>query len=319
LPAARPAGSPWAALAGDGDLYLFADARQARGLLEPLAEGFTPPREGGRPGSLAPLLDRAEEVYACVYLPAPGGAGGPAADAPAVELAVTGRFSPDLVGLRLDWSCGWRRHPSKQATAQSSAPPYWSARGQPLEVGSPARGLLLAAAGRSGALERMQGRRLAPETGPVERARADDPRAGPFLAGAALYACLPSRRVAEPAGSGEGGAAGVLPLASPLFAMRMLWLAARRQGEQYELGVLAVLAGEPNARALAGLVRLVAAAWLRKAGVPEVTARLRALDIAVDAGGLAVRGLRLSEKELLALLRGGLPLGTGGAGARSGN
>jgi len=43
-------------------------------------------------------------------------------------------------------------------------------------------------------------------------------------------------------------------------------------GEQYELGALAALAGEPNARALAALVRLASGRLLRKAGVPEVTA-----------------------------------------------
>jgi hypothetical protein len=280
-------------------LYLFADVRQARGLLEPLVEGTA----SGKPGRMAPLWDRAAEVYACVYLQAGGGAGSPAAAAPAAELAVTGRFSPDLVGFRLDWSCGWVKHVPTPPLL-----PYWSARRSPLEVGSPVRGLLLAAAGRQGALEGMLGRRLQPATGPVERARADDPRIAPFLAGAALYACLPSLSVAKPAAGGTGG----LPL-------RELWLAARRQGDGYELGALAALAGEPNARALTGLVRLAAAAWLRKAGIPEVTARLRALEIVVEADGLAVRGLRLSEAELLALLQGVLLPPTEDAGARSGS
>jgi hypothetical protein len=88
--------------------------------------------------------------------------------------------------------------------------------------------------------------------------------------------------------------------------MHQLWLAARREADQYELGALASLAGTPNPRALAALVRLAAAALLRKASIPEVVARLRALEITAEAEGLTVRGLKLSETELLALLRGAL-------------
>ena len=142
-------------------------------------------------------------------------------------------------------------------------------------------------------------RRFTPQAGPVERARAGDPRVGPFLAGAALYACLPSRGVAKPA----AGAASGLP-------MHQLWLAARREGDHYELGALAALAGTPNPRALASLVRLAAAAWLRKASIPEVLARLRALEITADADGLTVRGLRLS--------RGGAARASAGSAAASG-
>jgi hypothetical protein len=280
LPSARRAESPWAALPDDGDLYLFADVRQARGLLEPLAGSLS----GGKPGRLAPLLDRSKEAYACLYL-ADAAAG-------AAELAVTGRWSPDLVSMRMSFSCGWVRHepalPSPASPASTTPPAYWSVRRGALEIGSPARGLLLAAAGRPGALERMMVRRLSVQEGLVERARASDPRVGPFLAGAALYACLPA------AGKVSG-----LP-------MHQLWLAARREADQYELGALASLAGTPNPRALAALVRLAAAALLRKASIPEVVARLRALEITAEAEGLTVRGLKLSETELLALLRGAL-------------
>jgi hypothetical protein len=227
---------------------------------------------------LDPLLNRTAEAYACLYLP--GAPGGDRPGEAAAELALTGRFSPDLVSLRLNFSCGWVRHESAPRLV------YWSAQRSPLEVGSPTRGLLLAASGRPGALERMMARRFTPQAGPVERARAGDPRVGPFLAGAALYACLPA-----------AGAASGLP-------MHQLWLAARREGDHYELGALAALAGTPNPRALASLVRLAAAAWLRKASIPEVLARLRALEITADADGLTVRGLRLAEAELLALLQG---------------
>jgi hypothetical protein len=282
LPSARRAESPWAALPDDGDLYLFADVRQARGLLEPLAGSLS----GGKPGRLGPLLDRSKEAYACLYL------ADAAAGAGAAELAVTGRWSPDLVSMRMSFSCGWVRHepalPSPASPASTTPPAYWSVRRGALEIGSPARGLLLAAAGRPGALERMMVRRLSVQEGLVERARASDPRVGPFLAGAALYACLPA------AGKVSG-----LP-------MHQLWLAARREADQYELGALASLAGTPNPRALAALVRLAAAALLRKASIPEVVARLRALEITAEAEGLTVRGLKLSETELLALLRGAL-------------
>ena len=305
LPSARPAESPWAVLPDDGDLYLFADLRQARGLLEPLAGSLG----GGRPGRLAPVLDRTQEIYGCLYLPDAGRTAG-------AELAVTGRWSPDLVSTRMSFSCGWVRRETAPASSSSpSSPPpststvYWRARRAALEVGSPARGLLLAAAGRPGGLERMMARRRSPHEGLVERARAGDPRVGPFLAGAALYACLPALGTAQP----PAGKVSGLP-------MRQLWLAARREADQYELGALASLAGTPNPRALASLVNLAAAALLRKASIPEVVARLRALEITADTGGLTVRGLKLSEPELLALLQGVLlPLAAGDANARSGD
>jgi len=290
LPAARVVESPWAALPSDGDLYLFADVQEARGLLQPLAAGFS----GQEPARLDPLLDRVEQAHACLYLgaagpaqtppPPAGEASGGAGEPPSgrgAELAVTGRFSPDLVSFRLGFSCAWARHES----ALPSAQPYWSARGRSLEVGSPAPGLLLAAAGRPGGLERMLARRLVPAAGPVERAREEDPQANRLLAGAAAYAYLP----ALPAGVS-------LPL-------RSAWVAARREGDQYELDVLAALAGEPNPRALAGLVRLAAAAWLRLAGLPDIVGRLRALQIEAGGGSVMVRGLRLSEAELLSALQ----------------
>ncbi len=255
---------------------------------------------------MEPLLDRAEEVYACLNLPVPGaaepGAGGGAGGA---ELAVTGRWSVNLLSARLDWSCGWTRH-----QPAPNAPPYWSARRGTLEAGSPAQGLLLAAFGRPGAVQRMAARRLSPQAGPVELAREQDPRVGPLLAGAVLYAFLPA--AAKPAGEREATPpAGGLPL-------RELWLAVHRAQDQYELGALAALAGAPNERALTALVRLAAAGWLRKAGIAEVAARLRALDIEVEEGGLSVRGLRLAEPEMLALLRSVLPP-AGGSDARGGD
>jgi hypothetical protein len=285
-------------------LYLYADVRQARGLLEPLAAAFAAPRDssavlgsGGKAGRAGPILDRSEEIYACLYLPAAGASAGPPT-VPAAELAVVGRWSPSLVSSRLDWSCRWVRH--RPPPDSTGSPPYWSARREPLEVGSPAPGLLLASSGRPGALERMMARRLSPQAGPVERAREEEPQAGLFLAGAALYAFLPMlpSRIAN-----RGEAGGGLPV-------RELWLAARRAQDQYELGALAALASpaagapsEPVARALTGLVRLAAASWLRKAGIPEVAARLRAMEIEMQAGGLIVRGLSLSEAELLALFQ----------------
>lgn len=276
--------------------------RQARSLLEPLAESLG----GGKPGRLAPVLDRAEEAYACLYLPD----GGAPARTGAAELAVTGRWSPDLVSLRMSFACGWVRHePAPPSSPSPTSPAYWSARRGALEVGSPARGLLFAAAGRPGALERMMARRLSAQEGLVERARAGDPRVGPFLAGAALYACLPALGTAQsPAGEVSG-----LP-------MHQLWLAARREADHYEVSALAALAGTPNPRALAGLVRLAAASLLRKAGIPEVLARLRALEITADGDGLTVRGFMLSEPELLALLQGALlPRAAGDADARRGD
>ncbi len=180
-----------------------------------------------------------------------------------------------------------------------------------MEVGSPAAGLLLLASGRPGALERMTARRLSPHAGPVELARGQEPQAGAFLAGASLYAFLPS--LPPPSSSAP---AGGLPV-------RELWLAAQRGQDQYELRALVALAptaaGEPNARALTALVRLAVAGWLRKAGIPEVAARLRAMDIEVQAGALSARGLRLAEPEVLALLQGALGPAVEDSDARGGD
>ena len=292
--------------------------RQARGLLEPLAARFAAGptlRDGGKAAQtgprMGPLLNRSEEVYACLYLPAPAASPG-APPVPAAELAVTGRWSPGPVSARLDWSCGWvRQQPSPDS------PPYWRARRSPLEVGSPVPGLLLVATGLPNALERMAARRLSPRAGPVERAREQDPQVGPFLAGAALYAFLPM-----PGTGGAAGASGAADKGGGL-PVRELWLAAYRGQDQYELGARAALAPapaeQPNARALTGLIRLAAAGWLRKAGIPEVAARLRAMDIEVQAGGLTVRGLRLAEPEMLALLQNLLGPAVEDSGARGGD
>lgn len=252
-------------------------------------------------GSLGPILDRSKEAYACLYLPSD--------PRPGAELALTGRWSHDLLAALLNSRSGWvRQEPPAPALS------YWRAQQSPLEVGSPAQGLLLASSGRPGALEQMMVRRLAALPGPVERAREQEPQVGPFLADAVLYACLPSL------GAGAEGGAGGLPL-------RGLWLAVRREQNQYELGVLAALARAPaddpeegpapDASALANLVRLALASQLRKAHIPGVAARLRATQIEVGAEELTVRGLRLSEAELLALLRDGL--GAEGADARGGD
>jgi hypothetical protein len=313
LPTARLAESPWASLPPDADLYLYADVREARALLDPLAAAFvgTKREGGGKAGRAAALLDRCEEGYAALYLPSQPGA------QPGAELAVTGRWSADMLSARLGWSCGWVRH------APATGMDYWSGRRGTLEVGSPARGLLLAAAGRPGALERMAARRLSPQAGPVERARGEEPRVEPLLAGAALYAFAPLGRIGPAGATAVGG----LPV-------RALWLTARRGQDRYELGALAALEGSPgrsppsatdgaaapNARALTGLVRLAAASLLRKAGIPEVAARLRAMEVEVDGGLLGLRGLSLSEAELLALLRGYLaPAAVEGSGARRGD
>jgi hypothetical protein len=303
---------------------------QARGLLEPLAASFVKPR-GGKAGRVGPLLDRSEQVYACLSLPEPGAAG-PAAGAAeplagagtaGTELAVTGRWSPSLLSARLDWSCGWSRHQSSPAS-----PPYWSERRSGLEVGSPAPGLLLAAFGQPGAVGRMSARRLSPRAGPVELAREQDPRVGPFLSGAALWAFLPAVAAGGGAAGSAGAGGGTAGSAGGGLPLRELWLAAQRGQGQYELGALASLrgapgsiaagAGAPSARALTALVRLAAAGWLRKAGIPEVAARLRAMDVEVQEGGLTVRGLRLAEPEMLALLQSVLPA-AGGPDARGGD
>jgi hypothetical protein len=283
--------SPWAPLPHDANLYLYADVQEMRGPAEVLVRAVSGAKAGDAGlradnAGLRALLDRAEEVYAGLYLRAP--ASGPAPGGPAVELVLTGRFSPELVGTRMSFSCGWVRHESFQ--------PYWSARKQPLEVGSPAPGRVLVSVGRPGALPRMMARGREPEASLVQRVLAENPPAAAFVTGAAAWAWLPLGGEAASSLPGSAAPGTALPL-------RSAWFAARREGGLYELEARAELAGQASPRALAAAVRLAAASLLRRAGLPELVAHLRAMEVAVEGQSLVVRGLRLSEEETLSLLK----------------
>lgn len=274
LPTARPPAEPWGLLAADADLYLYAEVPAVRGLLEPLAAGLVQ----GDAEDLRPLLDRAERAYAAVRLPP----GGPRS----VELALTGRLPAGMVTTRLSLSCAWVRH--------ESLPPYWRGRSRPLEVSAPRSGLVLAASGPAGSMQRLLGRWLEPGPG---LAGASEEGVPELLRGAGVYAQLP-----PPA------SAGGLPI-------RRLWLAGFPGPEGLRVSALLLLEGEANARALQNLVRLLAAALLRGAGLEGLVPRLRGLEITAAGGAVRVEGLTLSPSEVEALLA---PL-IGGRGGRGGN
>lgn len=245
-----------------------------RGLLEPLAAALPQEEREG----LRPLLDRAERAYAAVRLPP----GGPRS----FELALTGRLPAGLVTTRLSLSCAWVRHESSQ--------PYWRGRSRPLEVSAPRSGLVLAASGPPGSMERLLGRWLEPGPGLAGFSEAGVPE---LLRDAGVYAQLP-----PPA------AAGGLPI-------RRLWLAGSPGPEGLRVSALLQLEGEANPRALQNLVRLLAAALLRGAGLEGLVPRLRGLEVTATGSAVRVAGLTLSPSEVQALLA---PL-IGGRGGRGGD
>jgi hypothetical protein len=196
--------------------------------------------------------------------------------------AVVGRYSSEAIGWRLDWSCDWQRQPGQ--------PPSWRNRRLPLEVAAPERGLLLVASGPPQGAQALFARWRTPGpnplTGPEETEGAGLLQG--LLAGSLLYAYLPE--VPASAGAPPG-----LPLSD-------LWLAVRREAERYVVGALATLAEEQSPRVLLNVVRLAAAAWLRKAGVQDLAPRLKALEVEVSGRTVVVRGLSLGEGELLRAL-----------------
>lgn len=196
---------------------------------------------------------------------------------------MVGRYSPDAVGLRLDWSCDWRR--------QAGQPPVWSNRRLPLEVAAPERGLLLVGFGRPPEGQGLLARWRNPGPNPLERLDQAEPALRrELLAGSALYAFLPAPPPAL--GAAEG------------FPLSSLWLAARRQGDRYALGALALLDQEPNPRLMLNVARLAAAAGLRKAGLGDLVERLKELEVTVSGRTVAVSGLSLGQAELLQALGG---------------
>jgi hypothetical protein len=68
------------------------------------------------------------------------------------------------------------------------------------------------------------------------------------------------------------------------------------------VGALAALNEEQDPRLLLNVVRLAAAAWLRKAGVQDLVPRLKGLRVEVSGRTVVVQGLSLGEGELLRAL-----------------
>ena len=269
FPPSRPAAAPWGLLPADSELFLFADLQATRGLLEPLAGRLL----HSAPGQIGKLLERTDELYAGLRFQ-PGAP-------PQAEAAVWGRYSPDAVGLNLDWSCGWRRNPGE--------PPFWSNRRLPLEVAAPERGLLLVAYGTPPDARGLLARWRNPEPDPLVRLDLTEPALRrELLAGSDLYAFLP---VLPPA----LGQAAQLPIYS-------LWLAARRQGDGFTFGALALLDREPDPDSVLRVVRLAAAALMRRAGLANLVERLKELEVEVSGRTVAVSGLSLSREELLRML-----------------
>jgi hypothetical protein len=270
LPPPHPSDSYWGLLPADSELYLYADLRAARGLAEPLAARLS----SGDPRRLRPVLERAGALYAGLRW-VPGAA-------PVAGAAVLGRFSPQAVGSRLDWSCDWQRQPGQ--------PSYWRNRRLPLELAAPERGLLLVASGPPRGAQRLLDRWRTP--GPNPLTGPEDPAGAGLLqgllAGSLLYAYLPEL-------PGSSGAPPGLPLSD-------LWLSVRREAEWYVVGALAALNEEQDPRLLLNVVRLAAAAWLRKAGVQDLVPRLKALRVEVSGRTVVVQGLSLGEGELLRAL-----------------
>ncbi len=240
------------------------------------------------PRQLKKLLERTDALYAGLKF-RPG--------APLqAEAAVLGRYSADALSLRLDWGCDWRRNPGE--------PLSWSHRRLPLEVAAPERGVLLAAYGEQPGAPGFLARWRNPGPSPLDNLDRTEPAMRrELLAGSDLFAFLP---VLPPAWGGSAQ----LPLSN-------LWIAARRQGDEYALAALVLLDREPDAADSADtadtadsgvylrVARLAAAAVLRKVGLGNVVERLRELEVRVSGRTVAVSGLSLGREELLRALGAG--------------
>jgi len=272
LPPARPQAAYWGLLPAESELYLYADLRSTRALVQSLAARLSL----GDPRRLEPVLRRSEALYAGLRFTA----GRP----PAGGAALVGRFCPEEVGFRLDCSCDWRRGQGQ--------PPSWRHRRLLLEVAAPESGLLLLATGPGVETRELLDRWRAPRPNPL--AEPEDPGGADLLrglkAGSLLYAYLPRLP-----------ASASFPSGVPLSG---LWITVRREAERYELAALASieLAEPPSPRWVLSAVRLAAAAWLRRAGVADPAGRLGPLRVESSGRVYAVTGLILQEEELLQVL-----------------
>jgi hypothetical protein len=158
-----------------------------------------------------------------------------------------------------------------------------------LEVAAPERGLLLVAYGAQPDGRGLLARWRNPGPSPLAMLDQTEPALRrELLAGSDLYAFLP----VLPAAWGQ---AAQLPFSC-------LWLSARRHEDGYALGALALLEREPDPRLVLNVVRLAAAAVMRKAGLANVAERLKELEVKTSGRTVAVSGLILGRGELLQML-----------------
>ncbi len=237
-------------------------------------------------------------------------------DRPRFSLIALGDFKPAAVALRLNLDKRWERvlldPPSGSGLKRScrSFRTYWRNPGAGLEIAAPLRGVVfMSTAGLSpspeGAAEMLE-RRQAPGPSPLPPAAADGMQA------ADLFLFFPDPiRLAAAAGPGSG-ISGREAVTAPILGLQALaveqaWLSAEAQEDGYRLDVVLRLAEAGNPAAIENLLRLALILWMRRTGIEDPAARLRALSISVDQGLARIESLRLSEEQLVALLASFLP------------
>jgi len=206
------------------------------------------------------VLDKTAVLHAGVLL-SPG-------SAPSIAAVATGRFSPASVSLRLNSSLSWRRF-----ELEGGARSYWRHRKQPLEVAAPECGLLLVSAGQGQGAESLIARWKKPGPNPLA---AVAPANAQILQGAAAYLFIPE---VQPFRNG--------------------WLTVRLEGGQAFLSCALTIEEGADPRSLQNLIRLLAVSWMRKAGLADIPARIRDMQIEVDGGTVLASGLRLEPFEVV--------------------
>jgi len=225
-------------------------------------------------------------------------------DAPLRFAAVAlGGYPSLLIGVSLSGKKEW-----KQISVQDGNYYLWNKAN--LQLSIPNGSIILAA---NGDMPALLSRYKTPVPLPIPPEVADD------MAKSDIVLYMPQL----PGGIGE--ASNDQPSAEesndrPHLGVREVWVDAVKTKDGYVLGATVNTGNEKQANALSFVLRVGIIAWMKSTNVPDVVARLRAITVSPDGASVRVKGVAVSDKEIVplivTLLNGG-PAG-GNAGAEVG-
>jgi len=223
-------------------------------------------------------------------------------DAPMRFAAVAlGGYPSVLIGISLNGKKEW-----KQESAPDGNFYLWNKAN--LQLSIPNGGTILAA---NGDMPALLSRYKTPIPLPIPAEVADD------MAKTDIVLYMPQL----PGGMGEttvGQPAASQSDDRPHLGVREVWVGAMKSKDGYVLGATVNTGTEQQARALSFVLRVGIIAWMKSTNVPDVAARLRAITVSPLGASVRVKGVAVSDTEIMPLiisLLGGGPAAPGDGGA----